>query len=631
MVIMIRLIALFFLFSLSMSAQELRGIWLSRNELGSKAQIAAIMDSLAANNFNTVLVNCWSRGYPLFPSETFYKHTGMYIDPVYEGRDVLAEAIAEGHRRGLSVEAWFEYGLVGGYNAYYPGTSGKGKIFDVHPDWVAKKLDGTEVNSVGHYWMAPSRPEVRQFLLELHREVAEKYDIDGIEFDRIRYSGNGYGYDGYTDSLWRASHGGNPPPSDGADAEWMRFRADFLNDFMRAAYDSIKAVNPHVYVTNAPGFYSSSSYQSYNDNLQDWFQWVETGSVDHVQVQMYVGSDASLNAYLNYIFSNPIRPITKVDRIYPALAFAPNGNQTSTAELLKMINTTRTRGMHGNVWWYYGDLNTTYSQFLKSTAYPAKAEVPGRIPNWRPPGVIVHETDPSVSKSEGWSNVVVKGYEGNSIAADSSGDKWIDYTMPVPANGWYEVYAFVPSNPIRSTRAPYDLFDSSGTSRRFLIDQSNNKNNGWVKLGDTYLKQGNQKVVRLSNDSVEQYRSVAADAMMLTINRKLSPNVTVTEVQKENFPVARPDKFWLGQNFPNPFNPATTISFSVPESAGNNDAVTIRVFDLLGRIVATAANDAYGPGHYTVTFDASDISSGVYYYQLHAGQFVQTRKMVVVK
>ena len=76
----------------------------------------------------------------------------------------------------VSGVAGAEYGLVGGYNGYFPGTSGKGKIFDVHPEWVAKKLDGTEVNSVGHYWMAPSRPEVRQFLLELHREVAQKYD-----------------------------------------------------------------------------------------------------------------------------------------------------------------------------------------------------------------------------------------------------------------------------------------------------------------------------------------------------------------------------------------------------------------------------------------------------------------------
>lgn len=621
----------YFLFQSLLSAQELRGIWLSRNELGSKVQIAAIMDSLAAYNFNTVYVNCWSRGYPLFPSETFYKHTGMSIDPNYVGRDILAEAIAEGHRRGLSVEAWFEYGLVGGYNGYYPGTSGKGKIFDVHPEWVAKKLDGTEVNSVGHFWMTPSRPEVRQFLLELHREVAEKYDIDGIEFDRIRYSGNGYGYDSYTDSLWRASHDGNPPPANGDDPEWMRFRADFLNDFMRAAYDSVKAVNPNVFVTNAPGFYSSSSYESYNSNLQDWFQWVETGSIDHAQVQMYVGTDATLNAYLNYIFSNPIRPVTKKEKIFPALAFAPNGNQTSTDELMKMINTTRTRGMFGNAWWYYGDLNSAYSQFLVSTAYPGKAEVPGRIPHWRPPAVIVNETDPTVTKSDGWVNVAAKGFEGNFIASDSSGDKWIEYTLPVPADGWYEVYAYVPWSSIRSQRAPYDLFDSSGTSKRVLIDQSLIKNNGWMKLGDAYLMQGNCTVVRLSNDSIGLNRTVAADAVMLIINRKLSPNVVVTEVKRENFIGARPDNFWLGQNYPNPFNPSTTISFSVPPTAGRGEPVTVRIIDVLGRVVTTLVNEIRTAGNHSVNFDASQLSSGIYYYQLRSGNFVETKKMVLMK
>lgn len=614
------------------SAQELRGIWLSRNELGTKAQIAAVMDTLAANNFNTVYVNCWSRGYPLFPSETFFQHTGMTIDPNYVGRDILAEAIAEGHRRGLSVEAWFEYGFVGGYSEYFPGTSGKGKIFDAHPDWVAKKSDGNEKDGSNFTWMVHTRPDVRKFLRDLHVEVAEKYDIDGIELDRIRYAGNGYGYDSYTDSVWKEAHFGTPPPVNGADPEWMRFRADILNDFMRQTYDSIKAVNPNIFVTNAPGFYSSSSYQSYNDNLQDWFQWVETGSVDHVQVQMYVGSDATMNAYLNYIFTNPVRSVTKTEKIFPALAFAPNGTGTGTAELMKMINSTRSRGMKGNAWWYYGDLSPVYTQFLKSQAYPSKAEIPGRMPHWRPAGIIVNENDSSVTKSDGWINVTVKGYDGNSIAADSTGDKWIEYSMPVPADAWYEVYAFIPWNSIRSQRAPFDLYDTSGTVRRVRIDQSYNKNNGWVKLGDSFLRQGVRKVVRLSNDSIGQFRSIAADAMMLTLNRKLSPGVVITEVKSENFTGARPDNFWLGQNYPNPFNPVTTIGYRLFRSGH----VSFKVFDMLGREAATLVNAVQEAGVYSVAFPSSGknafpLSSGIYYYQLRTDDVIQTKKMIYLK
>jgi len=612
-----------------LAAQELRGIWLSRNELGSRAQIAAVMDTIAANNFNTVYVNCWSRGYPLFPSEVFSKHTGLTIDPGYAGRDVLAEAIAEGHRRGLAVEAWFEYGFVGGWTGYYPGTSGKGKIFDAHPDWTAKKSDGSEKDGSNFTWMSHARPDVQEFLLQLHAEVARKYDIDGIEFDRIRYAGNVYGYDAYTDSLWKASHFGAAPPVNGADAEWMRFRADILNSFMRRAYDTVKAVNPNVSVTNAPGFYSSSSYQSYNDNLQDWFQWVETGSVDHVQVQMYVNNDNTLNAYLNYIFSNPVRSVTKKEKVFPALAFSPNGAATATTELMKMVSSTRTRGMQGNAWWYYGDLTPELNAFLRTQVYPAKAGLPGRIPNWRPPGIIVHETDPGVTKSDGWSTLTtVKGFEGtNSLAADSTGNKWVEYTAPVPADGWYEVYAFVPSNPLRSLRTPHDLYDSSGIPRRVYIDQSSNLNKGWNKVGDVYLKQGARKVLRISNDSIGYQRSAAADAVMLTINRKLSPSAVITEVRRENFPGARPDRFWLGQNFPNPFNPSTVIRFALP-AAGPAE---LTVYDLLGREVSVLVRGAFAAGEHAVPFDASALASGLYLYRLRHGAYSEAKKMMLVR
>ncbi len=622
---------LFLLFSSISVAQELRGIWLSRNELTNKANIAAIMDSLASMNFNVVYVNAWSRGYPLFQSDVFFQKTGLTIDPLYAGRDILAEAIAEGHRRGMSVEAWFEYGFVGGFDGYLPGTSGKGKIFDVHPEWTAKKSDGSEANPLGSggnfYWMAHSRPDVQKFLLDLHMEVARKYDIDGIEFDRIRYAGNVYGYDQFTDSLWKASHGGAAPPANAADPEWMRFRADILNNFMRRAYDSIKAINPHVMVTNAPGFYSSSSYQSYNDNLQDWFQWVETGSVDHVQVQMYVSSANTLNAYLNYIFSNPIRSITKKEKIFPALAFAPNGNAVATTELQSMVTATRTRGMFGNAWWYYGDLNATYNNYLRTTAYPTKAEMPGRPAGWRTPGIIINEGDSGVVKSDGWVTTNIKGFAGFSFAADSAENKWIEYTMDVPASGWYEVYAYQVTSGIRTLKAPFDLFDSSGTSRRVLIDQQNVKNTGWVKVGDAYLHKGKRKVLRLSNENIGANRSVSADAVMLIVNRKLSPTITVTGAPDRNFTVAQPNNFWLGQNFPNPFNPETTIRFRLP-SAG---PASVAVYDLLGRRVATAAERNFPAGVHSVTWNGGGFPSGLYFYRLHTGAATLTKKMLLLR
>jgi len=93
-----------------------------------------------------------------------------------------------------------------------------------------------------------------------------------------------------------------------------------------------------------------------------------------------------------------------------------------------------------------------------------------------------------------------------------------------------------------------------------------------------------------------------------------------------------PTKFNLEQNYPNPFNPATTISYSIPRI--NNDfnrKVTLKVFDLLGREVVTLINKNQTAGNYKVSFDASNLPSGVYYYQLRAGDFDETKKMLLIK
>jgi len=88
-----------------------------------------------------------------------------------------------------------------------------------------------------------------------------------------------------------------------------------------------------------------------------------------------------------------------------------------------------------------------------------------------------------------------------------------------------------------------------------------------------------------------------------------------------------PMTFSLSQNYPNPFNPATTIEFSQPQSG----FMTLKVYDILGRVVATLL-EAYKPaGRHTVNFDASRLSSGIYYYTLTTDDFRQTRKMVLLR
>ena len=87
------------------------------------------------------------------------------------------------------------------------------------------------------------------------------------------------------------------------------------------------------------------------------------------------------------------------------------------------------------------------------------------------------------------------------------------------------------------------------------------------------------------------------------------------------------NKFNLSQNYPNPFNPSTTISWQSPVSGHQ----TLKVYDVLGNEVATLVSEFRNAGNYEVDFDASKLSSGVYFYKLQAVDFVQTKKMLLMK
>jgi len=88
-----------------------------------------------------------------------------------------------------------------------------------------------------------------------------------------------------------------------------------------------------------------------------------------------------------------------------------------------------------------------------------------------------------------------------------------------------------------------------------------------------------------------------------------------------------PRTFELGQNYPNPFNPSTVMSYQLPVASN----VSLKVYDVLGREVATLVNGRQEAGRYSVSFNAASFASGVYFYRLQAGNFVQTKKMMLVK
>ena len=88
-----------------------------------------------------------------------------------------------------------------------------------------------------------------------------------------------------------------------------------------------------------------------------------------------------------------------------------------------------------------------------------------------------------------------------------------------------------------------------------------------------------------------------------------------------------PNNYALYQNYPNPFNPSTIIEFDLPKTS----EVSLKIFNILGEEVATLVSDRLSHGSYSYEWDASQYASGVYLYRLHAGDYVETRKMVLIR
>ncbi|MBD3386050.1 T9SS type A sorting domain-containing protein, partial [candidate division KSB1 bacterium] len=106
---------------------------------------------------------------------------------------------------------------------------------------------------------------------------------------------------------------------------------------------------------------------------------------------------------------------------------------------------------------------------------------------------------------------------------------------------------------------------------------------------------------------------------------ELSASLKVSVKKEEN--TALPQQFFLHQNYPNPFNPETQIQFGIARKG----RITVKIYNILGHHVTTLTDDKYEPGHYTLSFDAAHLSSGVYFYELRAADFKAVKKMILLE
>jgi hypothetical protein len=186
------------------------------------------------------------------------------------------------------------------------------------------------------------------------------------------------------------------------------------------------------------------------------------------------------------------------------------------------------------------------------------------------------------------SNIIADGYEDRvELAWDDNKDRDFKY---------YAIY--------RSLDSGFDP-DTMNTYTYSTIDGRFNDSD--VEIGNTYY-----------------YKIVAVDFAGNQSEYSEQVYALITDV---NADIEIPTVYELGQNYPNPFNPSTVINFSLPESG----MVTLKVFDILGQEVAELVNEVKQAGIYNVSFDASNMTTGLYIYRIESGAFTATKKMLLVK
>lgn len=358
------LLGLFFAISLHVApkhkpqqTKELRGVWLTNIGtafLHHTTQLDEVFHDLSTLNFNTIYPAVWNRGYTLNPNKIAKGNTGHSHDPLlsFPFNDILRSTVKQGHRQGLRIIPWFEYGLM------IPASS---NLVKRHPDWVTQTITGekiykphsqqslkkmppiiadqlAELSGANLVWLNPSHPEVQEFITKLITDVVQKYNIEGIQLDDHFAIPVNYGYDPYTTKLYQQQHSGNNPPNNYKDSEWMRWRSRQLSLLMQKISQSVKAKKPNCIISlspNPPKF-------SYREYLQDWVSWLRQGWVDEIVVQIYRDNETQLAGELSSLsWLNQLIPVNV------GLYTGPMGSPVSSKKIAQQVTVVRKYGYGG--------------------------------------------------------------------------------------------------------------------------------------------------------------------------------------------------------------------------------------------------------------------------------------------
>ncbi len=332
--------------------EPVRGVWLTNvasDALYSPENVAEAVAKVHELGLNTIFVVTWNKAMTMYRSSVMKELTGYEIDPELDpgntGRDPLQEVINEAKKYNIKVIAWFEFGFSSSYQ------ENGGILLQKRPHWASLDAQGNLTTKNGFEWMNALDTEVQDFILSLIMEVVNNYDVDGIQGDdRLPAMPSEGGYNPEVAEAYAADNFGAAPPRYHKDYNWIQWRSEILNDFMRRIYAEVKAADPHCIVSMSPSIFPWAK----EEYLQDWPTWVNFGYVDMVVPQVYrrdsLAYTRTLEAQLKYILPE------KQHLIYPGILIRVGDEQPSNDLVKFKIEENRRLGMEGEVYFFYEGL-----------------------------------------------------------------------------------------------------------------------------------------------------------------------------------------------------------------------------------------------------------------------------------
>ena len=265
------------------SSTEMRGVWVSNvdsNVMDSFGQMESLAARISNLNMNALYPVVWNKGETFYPSEVMARNGAPKISTRYGlsslKRDPMNDWLTLGNQYDLDIVPWFEWGVK------VPANS---PLAQRHPEWLSKDSNGRssfDQDGTSTSYLNFFNPDVQAFYEELMVEFVTRYDVPAIQFDDHMSLKNTFGYDDFTLDLYKKETGraGKPQPEA---SDWLSWRAGKLTQFIARISRAIKTARPGIKFSDSPNPYPWS-YQNY---VQDWPQWVESGLVDEVVVQVY--------------------------------------------------------------------------------------------------------------------------------------------------------------------------------------------------------------------------------------------------------------------------------------------------------------------------------------------------------